>query len=225
MYWSWVWVWVHCHFWQLSNLFLLLLSYCLFSSLLLESNREVASKCYNSYAIYAATLIESTVQFLCNICLAMLIESRLDRRSKLLWVVTISCFVNKILHHTRGHATKQIHHSRNANSLTSELWQSAALSLRLRANLRGHTMKQGSPQQEGQQFDIWASLQMSFCDSVSMCIKLECVTFIHESYSCPCFSELCLASKASTAHRFVWSARFKVRSSHAVSSVTEIRVS
>jgi hypothetical protein len=255
----------------MSNLFLLLLSYCLSSSLLLESNREVASKCYNSYAIYAATLIESTVQLLCNmcsnsdwiylykflcnmcsnsdwiylynfcaICAAILIEStctilvqyvqqlwlnllvqvlvlyveqlyvtllvnwvirstnvllpliecmainlfrsmsdinfmtchsldlstcnlaRLDRRSKLLWVVTISCFVNKILCHTRGHATKQIHHSRNPNSLTSELWQSAALSLRLWANLRGHAMKQGSPQQEGQQFDIWASLQTSF---------------------------------------------------------------
>jgi hypothetical protein len=271
----------------MSNLFLLLHTYCLSSSLLLESNREVASKCYNSYAIYAATLIESTVQFLCNICLATLIEStctilvqyvqqlwlnllvkilcnmcsncdwiylynscaicaailiesictilvqyvqqlwlnllvqvlvlyteqlyvtllvnwvirsrnmllplikcmasnlfwsmldidfmtchsldlstcnlaRLDRRSKLLWVVTISCFVNKIMRHTRGHARKQIHHRRNANSLTSELWQSAALSLRLRANLRGHAMKQGSPQQEGQQFDIWASLQMSF---------------------------------------------------------------
>jgi hypothetical protein len=288
IYWSWVWVWVHCHFWQMSNLFLLLLSYFLSSSLLLESNREVASERYNSYAIYAATLIESTVQFLCNICLATLIEStctilvqfvqqfwlhllvqflcnmcsnsdwiylynfcaicaailiesiciilvqyvqqlwlnllvqvlvlyveqlylvtllvnrvirwrnmllplikcmainlfwsmsninfvtshsldlstcnlaRLDRRSKLPWVVTISCFVNKILRHTRGHATKQIHHSRNANSLTSELQQSAALSLRLWANLRGHAMKQGSPQQEGQQFDIWASLQMSF---------------------------------------------------------------
>jgi hypothetical protein len=88
--------------------------------------------------------------------------ARLDRRSKLLWVVTISCFVNKSLCHTRGHAMKQIHHSRNSNSLPSELWQSAALSLRLWANLRGHAMKQGSLQQEGQQFDIWASLQMSF---------------------------------------------------------------
>lgn len=267
----------------MSNLFLLLHSYCLSSSLLLESNREVASKCYNSYAIYAATLIESTVQFLCNICLATLIEytctilvqyvqqfwlnllvqflcnmcsnsdwiylynfcaigaailiesicttlvqyvqqlwlnllvrvlvlyveqlyvtllvnrvirsrnvllplikcmaislfwsmsdidfmtcrsldlstcnlARLDRRSKLLWVVTIGCFVNKILRYTRGHGTKQIHHSRNTNSLTSELWQSAALSLRLWANLRGHAMKQGSLQQEEHQFDIWASL-------------------------------------------------------------------
>lgn len=59
----------------MSNLFLLLPSYCLSYSLLLESNREMASKCYNSCAIDAATLIESTVQFLCNICLATLIES------------------------------------------------------------------------------------------------------------------------------------------------------